>query len=148
MPNQSVKVSQMLVGYAANHHCRFSMNGAEMKAHELFSESVLLPVITVHAQARALRLLGVGLGCMIRPDAQGVLDVRCEVPEISMGRVADLVRALFFLNAAERIFGIERGGLIDCTPVYDFFRKPLSERIDLTQHQLMDQKWPLAQQLR
>lgn len=148
MPDSSVKVSQILVGYAANHNCRFSMAGLEMTAEELFSEAVLLPVVTVHAQARALKLLGVGLGCMVRRDTEGILNVRCEVPEISMGRVSDLVRALFFLNAAERIFGIERGGQIDCTPVYDFFRKPLSQRIDLTQPQLMDQKWPLAQQLR
>lgn len=139
-----MRISDILSGYATSHDCRFTLAGVEVPASELFSDLLMLPVVTVHAQAKSLRLLGSGLGCMVREDKSGLLSVRAEVPEVSFGRVSDLVRALFFINAAEFIFGVARGGVIDCTPVLEFFSKPLSERFDLTK-QTVEVIWPLAQ---
>ncbi len=140
-------MSQILAGYCLDRKCQFVIAGTEVPPAGLFDSKMMLPVVTARAQAQALSLLGHGLSCMVLPDDGSLLSVRAEVPDVSMGRVSDLIRALFFIQSAEDIFGISRGGLIDCGPVYDFFSKPISERVDLTQNNL-EVQWPLAQPVR
>jgi hypothetical protein len=144
--SESLNMSAVLGGYARANNCTFILAGQPVEPEELFGESFMLPVVTVQAQAKAMRLLGNGLSCMVREDKEALLDARAEVPEFSFGRVSDLVRALFFMNAAERVFGIRRGGLIDCTPVYQYFKRPLSERAAMTEKSGVE--WPLAKPAR
>lgn len=143
---ESMRMSVLLGGYARSNNCSFVLAGQPVEPEELFSESFMLPAIAVQAQAKAMRLLGSGLSCMVREDADGLLNACAEVPEFSFGRVSDLVRALFFMNAAETVFGIRRGGVIDCTPVYQYFKRPLSERAALTEYRGVE--WPLAKPVR
>lgn len=137
-------IRDVLVGHAQVHDCQFLLTGIQVGAKELFSDELMLPVVTVHAQSCALSLMGHGLGCIVRKDESALLKVRSDIPEFSFGRTSDLMRALFFIHSAEKIFGISRGGAIDCTPVFEFFNKPLEERVDLTR-QGVEVVWPMAQ---
>lgn len=143
---ETMKMSTVLGGYARANNCSFILAGQPVEPEDLFGEAFMLPVVAVQAQAKAMRLLGNGLSCMVREDKDALLDARAEVPEFSYGRVSDLVRALFFMNAAERVFGIRRGGLIDCTPVYQYFKRPLSEQAALSDKTGVE--WPLAKPAR
>lgn len=143
---ESMRMSVLLGGYARSNNCSFVLSGQPVEPEDLFAESFMLPAIAAQAQAKAMRLLGNGLSCMVREDAEGLLNARAEVPEFSFGRVSDLVRALFFMNAAETVFGIRRGGVIDCTPVYQYFKRPLSERAALSEYPGVE--WPLAKPAR
>lgn len=143
---EALSMTAVLGGYARSNNCTFVLMGNPVEPEVLFSEIGMLPVIAQHAQVKAMRLLGNGLSCMVRDDKEGLLDARAEVPAFSFGRVSDLVRALFFMNAAETVFGIRRGGVIDCTPVYQYFKRPLSERAAFTENQGVE--WPLAKPAR
>lgn len=136
--------TSILSGLAKVNKATFRLSGLAMSAQDLFAPDCLLPVVVAHAQAKAAELLGADLQCRLHPEPNALLDMRAEIPEIMPGKLSDLVRALFLTHATERVFGISRGGEIDCTPVLAFYQRPLSERFEVPLHE-MDSKWPLAQ---
>lgn len=146
MDEQKISIRRILAAYSRRQGCVFHLHGDVLPAMEIFADEGLLPAVAIQAQAAGRRLLDADLGCSTRASAGGMIKLRAAIPDLLPGRMSDTVRALFCMHVADRIFGLSKGGDIDCTPVVDFYSVSMVERAQrLNPNERME--WPMAHRL-
>ena len=126
MKTPLVSVTSLLSSYARNCNCEMEWRGAPIRAEDVFENSYLMPVVTTLATIKGASLLGWGLDVRNEPAKEGLLGLRSEIPMFMGAEYDDQIRGLFYIHAAEKVFGLSRGGVIECYPVFEFFRMDLN----------------------
>lgn len=119
---RAIPMHQMLTGVCTLQACTFSFRGRDLPAHQVMAPEMFLPMVTGTAQDDGRYLLDVDFGCGLRLDEESLFGVRSVVPHIT-GHIADVVRALFFLNAAHKTFGLRPNACIDLTATYEIMNE-------------------------
>ena len=143
---RAVPMHQMLTAICEQQDCTFSFRGRALPAPEVMAPDMFLPMVTGTAQEDGHYLLGVDLGCGLRLAEDSLFGVRSVVPHIT-GHIVDVLRALFFLNAANKVFGLRPQACIDLTTTYELMREPFqSLRAGLGSSE-GEIPWPLPRRL-
>lgn len=115
---QAVTMPRLLAAICRQYECSFSFRGLDVPPERVMAPEMFLPLVTGTAQEDGHYLLGVDLGCGIRTDDESLFGVRSVVPPVT-GHLADLMRALFFRHAAQKVFGLRQQACIDLTATYE-----------------------------
>lgn len=138
----------LLAAYATNHACSFLLKEREISPSEVFSAEMFLPIVAFDAEFQARRLLGLRFDSSFLDDRDALIGKRVHVPDVHIDDTTELVRSLFFMHSANRIFGVELGGVIDCTPVLRFYQSADSNSDRYFGNLDKSVRWPLAQRVR
>lgn len=143
---RAVPMHKMLSAICDQQDCTFSFQGRSVSAAEVMAPEMFLPMVTGTAQEDGHYLLAVDLGCGLRLADECLFGVRSVVPHIT-GHIVDVLRGLFFLNAANKVFGLRPHACIDLTATYELMREPfrsLREGLGSSEGEI---PWPLPRRL-
>jgi hypothetical protein len=121
-------INAILCGHAKQMKCSLEWRGAPIPFAEVFDNEHLMPVVTQIASIKGVQLLGWNLDVANEEAKSGLLGMKSVIPEFSGTDIGDTVRGLFYIHAAEKVFGLSRGGRIECYPVYEYFKLDLNQR--------------------
>ena len=125
---KDLSISAILCSHARLSNCTLEWRGAPIEMEDVFDESHLLPAITMVASIKGVALMKWNLDVRNEESKEGLLGMRSVIPMFKRNMVEDTMRGLFFIHAAEKVFGLSRGGVIECVPVYEFFKLNVEER--------------------
>lgn len=128
MQSETISINNLLSNLVQLSSCQLEWRGTPIEARTIFDNSHLMPVVTIHASVMAMHLLGWDLDVENRPSKEGLLGIASTIPNLNKKSNDDVIRGLFYMNAAEKVFGISRGGIIECYPVYEYFKLDVHNR--------------------
>lgn len=128
MTTPAITVTSLLAHHARNCGCQMEWRGAPIEAEAVFEDSYLMPVLTTLASVRASALINWDLGVTNESSKAGLLGMKSQIPAFNRNQISDVLRGCFYIHAAEKVFGLSRGGVIECYPVYEFFNMDIQQR--------------------
>lgn len=138
----ALTVKSLLCSHTRLSKCQLEWRSTPIEPEEIFDDTHLMPAVTRWSSIKAMELLGWDLDVKNEPAKEGLIGLRSFIPQFKGGNdIGDVVRAAFYFHAAERIFGLSRGGIIECYPVYEFHKLDLSQQAIFASKSRM----PLAQ---
>jgi hypothetical protein len=128
------------------------LDGGIIYPDEVFSAQGFMPLLGRMAERKLTRTLTsteINCGFSYIPDRAGVFDECFMAAAPTGGVLEDSLRLAALCEAARDVLGMGTPGIIDITPVFEFFRAmPRDQRRGLTQAEDKDLKqWPLYQQM-
>jgi hypothetical protein len=102
--------------------CSFTFHGEPYDPAKVMAPQMFLPVLTWTVQECARDLLGEDFGCALRLDKESLFGVRSVVPYVTAFQ-GDLWRALFFMHAAEVVFGVRPNASIEVSPMFEMLKE-------------------------
>lgn len=128
------------------------LDGGIIYPDELFSAQGFMPLLGRMAERKLSRTLtspDINCGFSYIPDRAGMFGECLMVAQSTGGVLEDSFRLAALCEAAREVLGMGIPGIIDITPVFEFFRAmPRDERSGLTQAEDKELKqWPLYQQM-
>lgn len=139
-PAVVVAMPRLLANVCGALNVRFTLGGDAVPPSWVMGSTGLLPCVTVAAEDAAHRLFGISLGATLRPSEQALFGVRAAVPPVT-GNLADIVRALFFMRAAQTLFGLRSHADIDVAEVVETFRPYFKQILDRVEPQEGELSW-------
>lgn len=121
-------INAILCSHAKRMRCILEWKGEPIEFSKVFDNEHLMPVVTQIASIKAVQLMDWNLDVSNEESKSALLGMKSLIPEYLGEAVSDTVRGLFYLHAAEKVFGLSRGGRIDCFPVYEYFKLDLNQR--------------------
>jgi len=119
---------------------------------EIFSAQGFMPLLGRMAERKLMRTLtatDIRCGFSYLPDRAGIFGECFTAAPSTEGVLEDSLRLAALAEAAREVLGMGKPGVIDITPVFNFFRAmPREQRASLNQVEDKELKqWPLYQQL-
>ncbi|MEJ8837570.1 hypothetical protein [Ramlibacter sp. AN1133] len=145
-PGRAVPMHSFLAGLCMVHDCSFTLRGAELAAEHVMAPEMFLPMVAGTAMDDGRYLAGIDLGCGLRVDDGSLFGVRSVVPHLT-GHIADVMRALFFMHAARKVFGLRERACIDLTASYEVMNGQFQSLRQALGSQQGEIPWPLPQRL-
>lgn len=146
---QVVPMYEFLTGMCNKLNCRFTFDDETHAPAYIMSEFFFLPALAWSAQQCGQRVFGTDLGCRLVRHADSLFGVRAEVPPVT-GHVADILRALVFMQAARDVFSVRQNSVIEMAGIYEGFSAAFTELIGSAAPEQTEDKggeipWPPVQ---
>lgn len=141
LPVAAVPMDVMLARHCEKIGCTFVLSAKQLTASQVLTPQMFMPLVTWQAQDDGHRLLDADLGCALRVDPQTLFGLRSVVPHVT-GHIVDVVRALFFLNAATRVLGLQPNSEIDLTTTHQSMSDHFSALLESVTQVNGDIPWP------
>ena len=128
------------------------LDGGIIYPDEVFSAQGFMPLLGRMAERKLTRTLTsteINCGFSYIPDRAGIFGECIMAAAPTNGVLEDGLRLAALCEAARDVLGMGKPGIIDITPVYEFFRAmPREQRGGLAQAEDKELKqWPLYQQM-
>lgn len=128
------------------------LDGGIIYPDEIYCAQGFMPLLGRMAERKLMRTLtstDIRCGFSYIPDRAGIFGECFTAAPSTEGVLEDSLRLAALAEAARDVLGMGMSGVIDITPVFEFFRAmPRDQRTNL--HQVEDRElkqWPLYQQL-
>lgn len=114
-------------------NCSFTLAGVEESTLLLMSPEMFLPAVAAVAEVDACSLIHMSLGAVFTENPDALLGQSVAVPPLESDP-GSLIRALFYIQAANRLFGLSENVSIELAPVVERFDQGI----------LSEGRWPVA----
>lgn len=126
-------MSRLLASVCRQMNCSFTLAGEEESTLLLLSPEMFLPAVAAVAEVESCSLIHKSLGAVFTNNPDAMLGQSVLVPPVESDP-GSLIRALFYIHAAQRLFGLRENASIELAPVVERFDRGL----------LSEGGWPVA----